>query len=183
MRDGKAAIVPVMKRGSMIVVAVPLALFAAAAEAIYKCSGSGSIPVYQQLPCPAGATLRDLEQEPAAVSVIPFESAGAAPASKSSRPVRAPPARTTARAEKPDKRRAEAELRSREAAVVERRHLKDGMSDGEVLARLGPPDHTSGKGGRKMRWTYMPAPGDPHTVTQVHFADGRVVSVDRSTMR
>ena len=151
-------------------------------DGIYKCKGPGAAPVYQQQPCPAGTTLRDLVDDPATVSIIPFDRSTPAQAA---RPSRAKPSagRAVARPEKFDKRKAEAERRTSDAAVGERRHVKDGMSDGEVMARLGLPDHQSGKGGRKMRWTYMPAPGDPHTVTQVHFVDGHVVSVDRKTMR
>ena len=152
-------------------------------EGIYKCQGAGSAPVYQQQPCAPGATLRDLVQDPATVSVIPFEGAPPSLAARPTRGAKASASRSTQRPEKVDKRKVEAERRTSDMAVTERRHVKDGMSDGEVLARLGPPDLQSGKGGRKMRWTYMPVPGDPHTVTQVHFADGRVVSVDRTTMR
>ena len=57
------------------------------------------------------------------------------------------------------------------------------MSDGEVLARLGPPDLQAGKNARRMRWTYLPAAGDPQTVTLVRFEDGKVVAVERTTMR
>jgi hypothetical protein len=150
---------------------------------IYKCRGTGTAPIYQQQPCPPGTALRDLVQDPATVSVIPFEAVAPPAPSRPPRSTKATAGRSTAKPEKFDKRKAEAERRTSEAAVVERRHVKDGMSDGEVLARLGTPDLMSGKGGRKMRWTYMPAPGDPQTVTQVHFADGRVVAVERTTMR
>lgn len=152
-------------------------------DGIFKCKGPGSAPVYQQQPCAPGATLRDLVQDPATVSVIPFDGATPAPTAKPARAAKPTTGKSAARPEKFDKRKAEAERRTSDAAVVERRHVKDGMSDGEVLARLGPPDLQSGKGGRKMRWTYMPAAGDPQTVTQVHFVDGRVVTVDRTTMR
>ena len=176
-----------MKLASRIGTSAILAAAAAAAGAqgidgVYKCKGPGTAPIYQQQPCPVGTALRDLVQDPATVSVIPFEGA-APPPSRPARSAKQTPSKSAAKPEKFDKRRVEAERRTSEAAVVERRHVKDGMSDGEVLARLGPPDLQSGKGGRKMRWTYMPAPGDPHTVTQVHFADGRVVGVDRTTMR
>ena len=57
------------------------------------------------------------------------------------------------------------------------------MSDAEVVARLGPPDFQAGKGGRKMRWTYLPAAGDAQTVTLVKFEDGRVAGVERSILR
>lgn len=168
---------------SAIVIAGAATAAAQGLGGIHKCSGPGSVPVYQQQPCPPGTALRDLVQDPPTVSVIPFEGVAPQPQAKPARTTKQAPLKSAPKPEKFDKRKAEAERRTSEAAVVERRHLKDGMSDGEVLARLGPPDLQSGKGGRKMRWTYMPAPGDPHTVTQVHFADGRVVSVDRTTMR
>ena len=185
---GKAVIVPAVKL-AVLIGAIALVASAAPSHAsaiedgIYKCKGAGSAPVYQQQPCPPGATLRDLVQDPATVSVIPFDGTTPAPVTRPARAAKAMPGKSTARPEKFDKRKAEAERRTSDAAVVERRHVKDGMSDGEVLARLGPPDLQSGKGGRKMRWTYMPAAGDPQTVTQVHFVDGRVVSIDRTTMR
>ena len=43
------------------------------------------------------------------------------------------------------------------------------MSEGEVVARIGPPDLTTGKGRRLARWTWMPVPGDPDTITVVLF--------------
>lgn len=156
----------------------PALAHASAEGGVFKCRGSGAAPVYQQQPCAPGTALRDFAEDPATVSIIPFEFAVPREAAKSPRVDRAgkPPA-------KPDKRKVDAERRGSEAAVVERRHVKDGMSDGEVLARLGPPDLQSGKTGRKMRWTYLPAPGDPQTVTLLRFEDGRVVGVERTTMR
>jgi hypothetical protein len=150
---------------------------------IYKCRGTGTAPVYQQQPCPDGTTLRDLVDDPATVSVIPFEGGLPAQPVKPPRAAKGSQPRSAPRPAKLDRRKVEAERRTSDAAVVERRHVKDGMSDGEVLARLGVPDLQTGKGGRRMRWTYMPAPADPHTVTQVHFVDGHVVAVDRKTMR
>lgn len=112
--------------------------------------------------------MRDLDADPATVSVIPFEFPHARPAP--AKPVRPLPPK---RAEKAKAR----------GEVSERLHLREGMSDGEVLARLGPPDLQAGKTGRKMRWTYLPAPGDPQTVTLVRFDEGRVVAVERTTLR
>jgi hypothetical protein len=58
------------------------------------------------------------------------------------------------------------------------------MSEGEVRARLGQPDATSGAKDRKSaRWTYLPAPGDPQTVTSVTFANGVVSHVERKIVR
>jgi hypothetical protein len=151
---------------------------AGAGGGVFKCRGTGGSPIYQQQPCSPGTELRDFAQDPATVSVVPFE----LPAPKVvTKPLRAD--RPAKPALKTDKRKADADRRTGDAAVVERRHLKDGMSDGEVLARLGPPDLQSGKTGRKMRWTYLPAPGDPQTVTLLRFEDGKVVAVERTTMR
>jgi hypothetical protein len=159
---------------------VAAAPFLASAQGPFKCRGSGSSPIYQQLPCPPGTELRDFAYDPPTVSVLPFDLPAPKSTPKPSRADRAlrPPAPT-----KPDKRKVEAERRTSDSAVAERRHVKDGMSDGEVLARLGPPDLQSGKTGRKMRWTYLPAAGDPQTVTLLRFEDGKVVGVDRTTMR
>ncbi|HEX6945497.1 MAG TPA: hypothetical protein VF196_04830 [Casimicrobiaceae bacterium] len=66
----------------------------------------------------------------------------------------------------------------------ERRHLREGMSQAEVVARIGQPDITSGnKGSRELRWSWLPAAGDPQTMTTVRFADGRVVAVERKLLR
>lgn len=178
----KAAIVPAVKAAiawlAFFLAAAPMLARASAEDGVFKCRGPGAGPVYQQQPCPPGTALRDFAQDPPTVSIVPFE--GLAPkvvpkSARAERPVKP--------AGKPDKRKADADRRTSDAAVVERRHVKDGMSDGEVLARLGPPDLQSGKTGRKMRWTYLPAPGDPQTVTLLRFEDGKVVAVERSTMR
>jgi len=156
----------------------------AVAAGVYKCrsgarlAGAATV-VYQQLPCPHGTELQELAQSQSTVSVIPFEFSSPAPP-----PVVKPPPRTAKAAPKPERRaKADADRRTSDAAVVERRHVRDGMSDGEVLARLGPPDLQAGKNARKMRWTYLPAAGDPQTVTLVRFEDGKVVGVERTTMR
>lgn len=44
----------------------------AAAASMYKCAGTGSIPTYQESPCPPGRELRNFDTHPADVSVIPL---------------------------------------------------------------------------------------------------------------
>jgi len=152
----------------------------ASAAGIFKCRDSGAQPIYQGLPCPPGRELRNFEHDPPTVSVIPFErGASAVPATRAPARKERPPRALTLQ----ERRKAEADRRRNELDIAERRHLKEGMSDGEVLAKLGPPDLQSGKTGRKLRWTYLPAAGDPQTVTLVRFEDGRVVGVERSTLR
>lgn len=143
---------------------------------LFKCAETTGPPVYQDRPC-SGETLRDLAKHPPTLSVLPFDVPSVRPSTIPPRAERSP------KPPKIDRRKEEAERRSQPAAVSERRHLRDGMSDGEVLARLGPPDLQTGKQGRKMRWTYLPAPGDPQTVTLVRFEEGKVTAVERATMR
>jgi hypothetical protein len=139
---------------------------------VYKCRGDTAAPVYQDQPCSPARELRNFDEAPAAVSVIPFAMAPAAPVPAKVKPTRPPP-------------RAPKEAARSRAAVdpSERRHVHEGMSEGEVLARIGAPDMQAGKGGRRMRWTYLPAPGDPQTVTLLAFEDGKVKNVERKTLR
>jgi hypothetical protein len=161
----------------LIVIAFALAS-PAGARGIYKCSDGSGVPVYQDRPCGPGTGSRDAGELSAAFSVIPFALPAKPPEPKAARRALAPS--TTPRAAK---RRAGADRPRSESEMGERRHLKEGMSDAEVFARLGPPDLQSGKGGRKMRWTYLPAPGDAQTVTMVRFEDGKVAGVERSILR
>jgi hypothetical protein len=144
---------------------LPTTLVAAQAP-VYKCRGAGG-PVYQDSPCREGHSLRDFDADPPPLSVVPFER---------------PRERASAHAARPP-RPAKAPSSSRQAGAspagdpAERRHVKEGMSEGEVLARLGAPDFKAGK-----RWTYLPVAGDPQTVTIVRFEDGSVRTVERRVL-
>jgi hypothetical protein len=60
--------------------------------------------------------------------------------------------------------------------VAARKFIRPGMSDVEVRAKLGQPDITSGSSkSRNARWSYLPAAGDPDTITTITF-NGNVVS-------
>lgn len=137
---------------------------------VFKCSGAGGVPVYQEAPCADGRELRNFSDDPPPLSVVPGTTGGsvrAAPAD--ARPVASS---KTAKPAKP----------SRDAG--ERRHLRTGMSQGEVLSRLGQPDtRTGGKGDRHARWTYLPAPGDPETITTLIVANGVLVEIDRKVVK
>ncbi|MFO1313445.1 MAG: DUF4124 domain-containing protein [Burkholderiales bacterium] len=156
--------------------AVPVALLAAAPHApaqVYKCIGDGATPVYQDAPCPPGHELRNFESDPANVSVLPMRP----PAGSTSR-LSAPPRDKPAKVSKAGKQKEQS------GDPNERRHIQPGMHEGEVLARLGAPDLKSGGGGRKVaRWTYMPVPGDPQTLTTVVFEYGKVIEVERKVVR
>jgi len=45
------------------------------------------------------------------------------------------------------------------------------------------PGTVGGKNGNPARWTYMPAPGDPETITSLTLSKGTVTEVDRKAVR
>lgn len=74
------------------------------------------------------------------------------------------------------------------ADASERVHLREGMSEGEVLVKVGKPDSESfdSGGGSKItvkRWIYLPHPNDQQTVTTVTLREGRVTYVSRQVLR
>ena len=116
--------------------------------------------------------MRNFATDPATVSVVPMR-----PPAGSATRVASPPREKPVKATKADKKAGSL------GDPAERRHLQLGMHEGEVLARLGTPDLRSGGGGRKLaRWTYMPVPGDPQTLTTVVFEYGKVIEVERKVV-
>ena len=158
---------------SAFVACVLLAAAPARAQ-VYKCADERNQPVYQDAACPPGRELRNFTADPATVSVIPFR---AVPGTTTRDVAPAPPRVKNASA-------ADKKVRPRAGDPAERRFIRPGMHEGEVLARAGPPDLKSGGSGRKLgRWTYMPAERDPQTVTTVVFEYGQVVEVERKVVR
>lgn len=159
-----------------------LAVPVAGHAALYKCALDGATVVYQDTPCPAGRELRDFDRDPANVSVVPFGTAPAPAAPRSS-------ARAAAKADarpnaKPDAKPAKADARTRKppADPQQRRFLHAGMSEGEVIARVGQPDVKT-KTRRGVRWTYLPVAEDTGTMTTVTFERGAVAEIERKIIR
>lgn len=159
---------------------------------MYKCAGSGNQPVYQDSPCPAGRELRNFQTDPATVSVVPFDLTpplipAPAPAGKSTRSNAGDGAADTAgNGHPPRAARARAKAAAPEGDAAERRFLHRGMSEAEVVARIGAPDMKSGSAGRRgggARWSYLPAAGDPGMITTLHFDAGTVTQIDRKPVR
>jgi hypothetical protein len=74
------------------------------------------------------------------------------------------------------------------ASANERRFICVGMSEGEVLQKIGKPDSESiDSGGAAMetvkRWIYLPAEGDPQTITTVVLKNGQVFQITREISR
>ena len=159
------------------VVALAAAVAACPAEAdVYKCKGQGSTPIYQEMPCPPGMELRNFQVDPPEITVLPAVPRGTA----------ASPAPAGVRANNDAKPAKSGSAPAAKAGgnPAERRHLHTGMTEGEVLARLGSPDTTSGaKSAKQRRWTWLPADGDPETITTVTIVDGVVTNVERRLVK
>lgn len=158
--------------GAMIAVfAIPIGVAPPAGAAIHKCSGANGATSYQDRPCGPSATPADFDGTTAPMSVLPSPPTGTTGVRREA-PARAARAERARRPESP-----------RRGNPADRKHLRAGMSEGEVVARIGPPDLTTGKGRRLARWTWMPVPGDPDTITVVLFDVGRIVEIERTVVK
>lgn len=144
---------------------------------VFKCAGPGNVPIYQDTPCPAGRELRNFQTNPPEITVLP------APGS----PTEARPAADPRRGAK-DVAASKVSPSGSDARLpgdaAERRFVRRGMTEGEVIARLGQPEVTSrGAKNKGSRWTYLPAARDPETITIIHFANGVVTDVERKVSK
>jgi hypothetical protein len=163
-----------IRRFVLLVLAATSVAPAWVAAQVYKCADDRQQPVYQDAPCPAGRELRNFAVDPPAVSVIPTRPVPGTTSRVATPPV--PKQRGPTAAERRE--------RLRTGNPAERRYIHLGMHEGEVMARIGPPDMKSGGGSRKVaRWTYMPVAGDPQTLTTVVFDYGKVVEVERKVVK
>ena len=74
------------------------------------------------------------------------------------------------------------------ANASERKFIREGMSEGEVLVKIGKPDSEStvtggGANIAEKKWTYLPAPGDQQTITTITIREGKVTQVERQVVR
>lgn len=74
------------------------------------------------------------------------------------------------------------------ADALERKFIDKGMTESEVLLKIGPPDNESeiSGGGAKVVekvWTYFPHEDDKQTMTTITIRGGRVVAVERTISR
>jgi hypothetical protein len=137
---------------------------------LYKCAADKGAVVYQDGPCASGRELRNLELDPAQLSVVPGT----------------PVPRTVERREPTPKREKTRSIaiRTRGGNATERRFLRTGMTAAEVVARVGRPDmQSSGRHKEGSQWSYLPTAGDADTLTTVTFASGTVARVERRIVR
>lgn len=81
-----------------------------------------------------------------------------------------------------------ASLSSAAVDANERRFIREGMREGEVVLRIGKPDYEALVANLKGQpeektWTYYPASRDPQTVTVLVLRAGVVASVERKISR
>jgi hypothetical protein len=159
-----------------VAIVFPLACACGSAEAsVFKCDADKGGVVYQDVPCGAGRELRNFDTDPPALTVIPASPATAAPAA---------PAASARRSERADKSGHDSDRQQADdRRAGERKFVRSGMSEGEVLRRLGRPDVTSGDRRSGRRWAYLPRPGDPDTMTTLTLQGGNVVDVGRKVVR
>ncbi len=70
----------------------------------------------------------------------------------------------------------------------ERKFIREGMTEGSVLAKVGKPDSESMVSGpaSKMvikKWIYLPDPDDAQTITTITLRNGEVVEIKREISR
>src|SRR6266576_3395457 len=123
-----------------------------------KCKGDRRSVVYQDEPCKPGTELRNFDTDPATVSVVPGSPMAATPLAAVAQRSRATPAARRAPEQKPSSGKA-----------AERRFIRTGMSESEVIRRIGKPEVDT-RGSRKQgkegkHWSYLPAAADPDTIT------------------
>jgi hypothetical protein len=177
--DLRCALTPPFRCLPSVAVRVVATLVLAACASIawagvYKCARDDGTVMYQEDPCPPGRELRDFERDPASLSVIPFRIPNE-PAERTSAPRNS--GSSAGKADRPSRKSEE-----RQGNAAERKFLVPGIGEGEVIARIGRPDVSSGAGRKTMRWTYLPVPEDPQTVTTLTFELGRLVQVERKVV-
>ena len=74
------------------------------------------------------------------------------------------------------------------ADAGDRKFIREGMTESDVLLKIGKPDTESvdSGGGAQVvakRWIYMPTPGDSQTMTTITFKGGKVTEVSRQVAR
>ena len=163
---------PVVLLLTLLLLTCPLATGAP----IVKCLGDDGSIFYQDSPCKTGIELRDFDIDSATLSVVPGSPVTTTPPPGTGR---------RARAEPVARRSPEQKISSGNAS--ERRFIRTGMSEAEVLRRIGKPEvdaHSSRKQGKNGKhWSYLPAAGDPDTITTLTIVGGQVANVERKVVR
>src|SRR4051794_13848313 len=142
---------------------------------VYKCAGENGTVVYQEDACAVGKELRNFETDPPALSII----SGTAVPAPSARPPREARTASLETHESSDKLRGKVS-----GDATGRKFIRTGMSESEVVAKIGRPDIAAG-GNRThhSRWSYLPTGDDPDTITTITFNGETVSDVTRKLVK
>jgi hypothetical protein len=150
-----------------------------AVAGVYKCTTASNGVMYQDTPCAPGNELRNLDKDPPTLSVVPGTATATVPQSTSPATGHAARASTASRAEVLEQHRLD--------RASERRFIRVGMTEAEVLSRIGRPEVNAGKkdkrGSGALLWSYLPNSADPGTITTVTIVGGKVTDVQRKIVR
>ena len=151
---------------------VALVPAAPARATVYKCLGENGVVMYQEAPCTKGRELRNFDDDPPDLSIV---HGGVAPK---------PPVSTVETPKDSRTLRGDAAPGKANGDAAGRKFVMKGMTEAEVLAKIGRPDATAGGSrSRQTRWSYLPADGDPDTVTTITFSGGAVSDVSRKVIK
>ena len=154
-------------------VALSLLAAANAGATVYKCQGEQGIVVYQEAPCLIGRELRNFDTDPPSLSIVPGGPMPAPAPAAAAKPARDP--RTI---------QGDVAIGKAGGDGAARKFIRSGMTESEVLARIGRPDATAGGSkAHQTRWSYLPAADDPDTVTTITFVNGVVSDISRKVIR
>jgi hypothetical protein len=164
----------------VLFLAAALLLVPAATAGVYKCLNDNGTFMYQEDPCKPGKELRNFDDDPPTLSVIPgIPTPPARPAESRTHSTSEPKAAKAAASEHSDRN-----LGRVTGPAQERKFIRSGMTEAEVVARVGRPDITAGGGRNKhSRWSYLPHPDDPDTITTITFDGDRVSDVTRRLVK
>jgi hypothetical protein len=149
-------------RAATVVAAASIVAFPTAAS-VFKCAMEGGGFMYQEAPCAPGKELRNFDTDPPTLSVIPGAAYPPAPS------VSPPPADKPAAS--PDK--------SAKRTASGHDDRANGRVEGDVAARRFIRAGMS----RNARWSYLPAAGDPDTITTITFSGNVVSDVSRKLVK
>lgn len=159
--------------------------FTPAAAGVFKCAGAQGAIVYQDSACSEGKELRNFDIDPPTLSVVPGASTGkSASVSASDAPSRTSSSKARGTHEKSKAERTAATAESDGAKAGERKFIRIGMSEAEVIQKIGHPNvGSTAQNRRGKQWSYLPAGGDPNTITTITLVGGNVTDVQRKVVR
>lgn len=155
--------------------------------AVFKCAGADGAITYQDSACTDGKELRNFDTDPPTLSVVPGTTTGkAASGAVADSPSKGSSAKaSTTRATRESKTtRTAAASESDKVQAAERKFIRIGMSEAEVIQKIGHPNvGSTAKNHRGKQWSYLPAGGDPNTLTTITLVGGNVTDVQRKVVR